>query len=167
MRPNKRVQRTRSSASPPHSPLTRGPLGGWGRLLLLVPGVFAVILFPACQSIGGHWYFLTKKYATRVECAASKADTAAQIKVAVCDQDGGYLPAADFSLTGGVVCETRDYQTDWRGVYTADVEPGPWEVAVHFVPFARGSTSLDVRPGEVCTVTFFLTVNTQDSLMVY
>ena len=26
-RPNKRVQRTRSSASPPHSPLTRRPLG--------------------------------------------------------------------------------------------------------------------------------------------
>jgi hypothetical protein len=26
--PNMRVQRTRSSASPPHSPLTRGPLGG-------------------------------------------------------------------------------------------------------------------------------------------
>jgi len=25
--PNMRVQRTRSSASPPHSPLTRGPLG--------------------------------------------------------------------------------------------------------------------------------------------
>ena len=25
--PNKRVQRTRSSASPPHSPLTRRPLG--------------------------------------------------------------------------------------------------------------------------------------------
>ena len=27
-RPNMRVQRTRSSASPPHSPLTRHPLGG-------------------------------------------------------------------------------------------------------------------------------------------
>ena len=27
-RPNMRVQRTRSSASPPHSPLTRCPLGG-------------------------------------------------------------------------------------------------------------------------------------------
>jgi hypothetical protein len=26
--PNMRVQRTRSSASPPHSPLTRRPLGG-------------------------------------------------------------------------------------------------------------------------------------------
>jgi hypothetical protein len=26
--PNTRVQRTRSSASPPHSPLTRYPLGG-------------------------------------------------------------------------------------------------------------------------------------------
>ena len=26
--PNTRVQRTRSSASPPHSPLTRSPLGG-------------------------------------------------------------------------------------------------------------------------------------------
>jgi len=32
---------------------------------------------------------------------------------------------------------------------------------------ALESLSLDVRPGEVCTVTFFLTVNTQDSLMVY
>ena len=29
--PNMRVQRTRSSASPPHSPLTRSPLGGLGR----------------------------------------------------------------------------------------------------------------------------------------
>ena len=27
---NTRVQRTRSSASPPHSPLTRRPLGGLG-----------------------------------------------------------------------------------------------------------------------------------------
>jgi hypothetical protein len=30
--PNTRVQRTRSSASPPHSPLTRYPLGGAWRL---------------------------------------------------------------------------------------------------------------------------------------
>ena len=30
-RPNMRVQRTRSSASPPHSPLTRNPLGAGGR----------------------------------------------------------------------------------------------------------------------------------------
>ena len=30
--PNMRVQRTRSSASPPHSPLTRGPLGSQRRL---------------------------------------------------------------------------------------------------------------------------------------
>ena len=29
-RPNMRVQRTRSSASPPHSPLTRRPLGSHG-----------------------------------------------------------------------------------------------------------------------------------------
>ena len=29
--PNTRVQRTRSSASPPHSPLTRHPLGGFKR----------------------------------------------------------------------------------------------------------------------------------------
>ena len=39
--PNMRVQRPRSSASPPHSPLTRGPLGGWKWLfalgLVLVP----------------------------------------------------------------------------------------------------------------------------------
>ena len=33
--PNIRVQRTRSSASPPHSPLTRHPLGGLWRKLLL------------------------------------------------------------------------------------------------------------------------------------
>ena len=160
--PNTRVQRTRW-----RSPLTRHPLGGWWRLSLLVPGLFAVILLPACQSIGGHWYFLTKKYATRVECTPSKADTAAQIKVAVCDQNGGYLADADFSLTGGAVCATHDYRTDWRGVYTADVEPGPWEVAVHSTAFARGSASVDVRPGEGCTVTFFLTVDTQDTLMVY
>ena len=30
LRPNMRVQRTRSSASPPHSPLTRYPLGSRG-----------------------------------------------------------------------------------------------------------------------------------------
>jgi hypothetical protein len=30
--PNKRVQRTRSSASPPHSPLTRHPLGAAGEI---------------------------------------------------------------------------------------------------------------------------------------
>jgi hypothetical protein len=30
--PNTRVQRTRSSASPPHSPLTRSPLGGLGSM---------------------------------------------------------------------------------------------------------------------------------------
>jgi hypothetical protein len=31
--PNTRVQRTRSSASPPHSPLTRCPLGDvWGKM---------------------------------------------------------------------------------------------------------------------------------------
>ena len=35
--PNTRVQRTRSSASPPRSPLTRYPLGGEGRLIQMSP----------------------------------------------------------------------------------------------------------------------------------
>jgi Carboxypeptidase regulatory-like domain len=35
-RPNTRVQRTRSSPSAPHSPLTRHPLGGWVRLAVLL-----------------------------------------------------------------------------------------------------------------------------------
>ena len=44
--PNKRVQRTRSSASPPHSPLTRHPLGGFKRQRL--PGN-EVLSWPACM----------------------------------------------------------------------------------------------------------------------
>jgi len=52
--PNTRVQRTRSSASPPHSPLTRNPLGrGWcsERLTTAVAVVLAVAgLNLACQS---------------------------------------------------------------------------------------------------------------------
>jgi hypothetical protein len=43
--PNTRVQRTRSSASPPHSPLTRNPLGGGRRLRWRM---FRVLLLVAC-----------------------------------------------------------------------------------------------------------------------
>jgi len=46
--PNMRVQRTRSSASPPHSPLTRGPLGG-GKLLLRL-GTMLSLALSACRS---------------------------------------------------------------------------------------------------------------------
>ena len=41
--PNMRVQRTRSSASPPHSPLTRGPLGGRKSLLGTVATLFLTV----------------------------------------------------------------------------------------------------------------------------
>jgi hypothetical protein len=52
--PNTRVQRTRSSASPPHSPQTRSPLGasarviGRGLVAFLVTGGLAVI--PGCRT---------------------------------------------------------------------------------------------------------------------
>jgi len=45
--PNMRVQRTRSSASPPHSPLTRGPLGTRGILVAMV--AFALVAGAACK----------------------------------------------------------------------------------------------------------------------
>jgi hypothetical protein len=41
-----RVQRTRSSASPPRSPLTRGPLGGTG-------GIVRILLFCAVLLVSG------------------------------------------------------------------------------------------------------------------
>src|SRR5947208_14837219 len=58
--PNKRVQRTRSSPSAPHSPLTRKPLGGRSRfhglVALLVLTVSAVI---GCMHtwVGGTLYY--------------------------------------------------------------------------------------------------------------
>jgi hypothetical protein len=47
--PNMRVQRTRSSASPPHSPLTRGPLGRSGKQVGLIAILFVFVAVAAGQ----------------------------------------------------------------------------------------------------------------------
>ena len=48
LRPNTRVQRTRSSASPPRSPLTRYPLGGRGLSLAALLSVIPLLLASSC-----------------------------------------------------------------------------------------------------------------------
>ncbi len=50
--PNTRVQRTRSSASPPHSPLTRYPLGGPQDRMRAPSSPFLPRAFPAWRLAG-------------------------------------------------------------------------------------------------------------------
>ena len=49
-RPNTRVQRTRSSPSAPHSPLTRNPLGRFARHCGGALTVFCLVALTACKS---------------------------------------------------------------------------------------------------------------------
>jgi hypothetical protein len=62
--PNMRVQRTRSSASPPHSPLTRGPLGGVSAL-----GLVALAAAAACA----HSMSTEERMISRSELSAQRA----------------------------------------------------------------------------------------------
>ena len=49
--PNTRVQRTRSSASPPHSPLTRRPLGGRAGAMRAPSHALLPRAFPAWRGV--------------------------------------------------------------------------------------------------------------------
>jgi len=51
--PNMRVQRTRSSPSAPHSPLTRYPLGSAWRQAAIVAGIHLAVVAAACASSAG------------------------------------------------------------------------------------------------------------------
>ena len=65
-----RVQRTRSSASPPHSPLTRHPLGGFKRQRL---SGNEVLSWPAVHVGGQIWCSVTthcRKWSKLVEAGS-------------------------------------------------------------------------------------------------
>ncbi len=164
MPPNISLQRTRSSALP-RSPLTRRPSGRFRRFSLRSLVSCAAVVACACQTIGGHWYWATKKFVATVECSTGAADAATSIRIDVRDQWGACLPGAAVFLTSEHLGVKRESHADAKGLCTTEVEPGAWGVSVRLGGFTEGSQSVDVQPGSTCTVTFFLTVSS-DSVPV-
>ena len=133
--PNMRVQRTRSSASPPRSPLTRGPLGGTKRLCL------AVTLLTGCVVVGGCALGLpayNKPFQERVRVVSASPEVFS-IRVEGADQEPSAVPKDGLT----VVCIPvlpRECSTYLLGIKIKDrsVEARP------IIQFIRGGRVIKV-----------------------
>jgi hypothetical protein len=161
--PNTRVQRTRSSPSAPHSPLTRHPLGGFAQVsgVLLLSSLGSLI---GCETIGGRLYWAGTGFAARVACETT-AVSEKHLRVDVRDWMGLHLPGASVrvSQAGSV---GMGYMTDERGIVDVPVVPGPWVVEVSLGGFYSGWRSVDVSDVGRCTVTFYLRLNDKGAVWV-
>jgi Carboxypeptidase regulatory-like domain len=110
--PNRRVQRTRSSASPPHSPLTRYPLGACAIAIALSVSLAGTAL--SCRS-------------TSVSSVTGTAR----------DTQGTPLPGVAVSLIPEGGRATRTVVTDGNGAYTfLEVPRGRYRVVSSFAGFS-------------------------------
>ena len=159
-RPNTRVQRTRSSPSAPHSPLTRRPLGG----SLLQGGLRLTLLLGAalgslgCESAWGklYWAGTAPGYRVKTECGALITGGGTSVRVYVGDWMGRYLPGAHIRAVQQGSTLTRDSATDTSGHAVIDIPPGIWNVDAELSGFRSGSATVEITADQACTITFLL-----------
>src|SRR5262245_30556500 len=101
--PNMRVQRTRSSASPPHSPLTRYPLGGLARngSRVAVAAGLATVVLVGCISYRGKQYWAWETppgWPVTSVCEERPDGQGTSVQVVVVDEVDGVLPGVAVKL---------------------------------------------------------------------
>jgi TonB family protein len=134
--PKTRVQRTRSSASPPHSPLTRYPLGGLWPKLLLSALVMGLSSFVYAQGISPREILLP-----RYPEAAQRARMEGIVELDMSVDGGGNVVGLDVLKSACPLLDdtAREAAQQWR----FDARAGRLQVTVRFW--------LEDRGGEACS----------------
>jgi hypothetical protein len=151
-----RVQRTRSSASPPHSPLTRYPLGrSW---IVVLPAAFLSIASSACVTRHGrgYWAWNYPGYWSGSSCSAIPVEGTARLRVRVADIMGAGLPGAKVRASQTAAVASDQFETDERGEVQIPVVPGHWRVTAELLGFETARYELDILPRSQCSVCFEL-----------
>ena len=168
--PNTRMQRTRSSASPPRSPLMRSPLGGLWRNRRLAHLVFVSVacLVSGCVSYRGkmYWAWAVPGWPIEAACEASREGTGSVVHIAVLDEADGPLPGVAVQV--GRADSQPGFQgaTDDHGVVTTALEPGQYQVTVRLAGFTHRECALSLARDQSCTITFHLAIDSRASIGV-
>ena len=154
--PNTRVQRTRSSASPPRSPLTRYPLGRAGRGPWAV-ACLSVALATACISVGGRlrWDDWSSSYAdTEPAPVDSSATPGPSLLIKTMDLSGGPLPDVYVDVDGP--SGSQNCLTDSHGFASRTLGPGSWRISLSAAGWYRISRQVVIRSGQRTTLIAYL-----------
>ena len=152
--PNTRVQRTRSSPSAPHSPLTRHPLGRMKALLRHLAIVVPAIVAPGCA----HERAAPLQGPVECSCATGEPELAnsAVLWVRACDDRGNEMSAVSVSVDGPVWGDRPplEWRTNPSDPLLQPLQPGMWNVRASFPIFETYTAALSLPPGQVCMVRF-------------
>ena len=164
--PNPRVQRTRPCASLRGSPLTRHPLGGFMSRFWLA-SVLLLAALPGCETFNGKRYIaiLPPPSRSTATCEVT-SEHRPSVVIEVRDDSGSPLPGALVRLTPAAGGTATESATDRRGVATARLEPGTWRVDTTLPGFTSGHHSVDLSPGQVCTVQFMVRIDSRGRVVV-
>ena len=151
--PNKRVQRTRSSASAPHSPLTRSPLGGRKLMMGLIT------LSVSCISVDGRLVPAWRSGVSNARCVSADAlGGAAHLRVVVRDSRGfvaNTSRVAVFRPDDPTALRLSLY-LDADGTSETAMPLGPWVVEAALPSEKPVHARVELKAGQTCTVTVFL-----------
>jgi hypothetical protein len=166
-RPNTRVQRTRSSASPPHSPLTRSPLGGHGLSLGVALGACAWLSL-GCETFNGKSYLAIVPPAFRVAsaCESPLSEQGWTVAVEVRDDLGGALPGVTVRYTlvdGG---RSEESVTNTQGLATAQLSPGVWRIETRLGGFTSAHHTLELTESKACRIEVMIRIDSKAAVTV-
>ena len=140
-----RVQRTRSSASPPHSPLTRHPLGSVRRQMGWLFFGFSLLTCGGCGSVS------SADGNPAVTCELPEPGHAGSgVRVEAFDERGVRVP--DISVTFSRPGEPSETYQEMGYGRAAWLKPGPWTATVAGSVFDSSSHVVEVDAERVCTL---------------
>ena len=159
--PNTRVQRTRSSASPPHSPLTRNPLGGSFRSPRIWASAISLCSMVGCVTINGKDYFqlTAPPFVATSTCEPAEVGVYWTVRVRVSDEGGGSLPGATVRFVSVPGNDMREEVTNANGVTQVRLSSGLWRIRASLPAFTTAQYDLSLAQSQVCTVTVFLRID--------
>jgi hypothetical protein len=151
VRPNTRVQRTRSSASPPHSPLTRRPLGNGRFSAAIVAGLAAASFLLVASA-----------------CGRLVPERPATVTVVAADSQGGVMPGITVALDA--VGEPGHFEatTGAKGSATfTGLRAGSWKVSgPSFGTEPTRPVELSVAEGATATARLVVSTTIIDTVKV-
>ena len=147
-----RVQLTRSSASPPHSPLTRGPLGS-PKVFLGVLTVGVALFVVACTHTSAPTSRAQGPLQAFCQPAPQGAASVAILSVEAIGPDGAAFPGVSISVSGPQR-EGREPIKWYTGNQSLSqpLEPGAWQIVASYPGLATQTGSVWLTAGQACTL---------------
>ena len=154
--PNPRVQRTRSSPSARHEPLTRCPLGGESHVAAGL--LLCAVTLAGCSTADGkrHGSFAEQPSPATVWCVPVQQGSGSLIRVNVADDHGRPFPGAGVDIEAADRKYHRGYETSATGSISSRLPPGSWKVGARLVNFRPGTQLVELVEDHACEVTFNL-----------